>query len=180
VLVIAGGARNETGQEFLHCLQPLAVISETASRDASTRSETHGDEQSANGVRVVGQYTLGSQLRVTGYLSDPDARAILEHTAVALLPYKSATGSYAASAALSAGCPLLTSDLPAFKEPLPALRFRRRDLQDLGEKLNCLLGDAALRDEMGRQSREYAMANSWARAAERHVALYRELIGSGL
>jgi glycosyltransferase involved in cell wall biosynthesis len=112
--------------------------------------------------------------RATGYLSDTDARAILEQTDIALLPYRSATGSYAAGAALAAGCPLLTSDLSAFAEPLPALRFRSNDVEDLAKKLDELLSDDAARADLARRSREYAARNTWARAAERHVALYQE------
>lgn len=122
-------------------------------------------------------------IRFTGYLSDADARALLEHTEVALLPYRSGTGSYAAGAALAAGCPLLTSDLPAFNKPLPALRFHPgagnnvyERVKDLVEKIGFLLTDDGAHADLAERSRRYAAENSWAQAAGRHVALYRELV----
>jgi glycosyltransferase involved in cell wall biosynthesis len=165
MFVIAGGARDEQieqrnerrrrkWQQYLHMLLP-----EPGARAEATEAATQ-----------YRQLFCG-----TGYLSDADARAILEQTDVALLPYRSATASYAAGAALAAGCPLLTSDLPAFAEPLPALRYRTGDVEDLTEKLNQTLGDDLLRARLMARSRRYAEENSWARAAERHAVLYREL-----
>src|SRR5205823_1993817 len=105
-----------------------------------------------------------------------DARALLEHTEIALLPYRSATGSYAAGTALAAGCPLVTSDLSAFAEPLPALRYHVGDAQDLAQKLNRLLGDDEARATLIARSRCLAQENGWARAAERHLNMYQELV----
>jgi glycosyltransferase involved in cell wall biosynthesis len=174
VLVIAGGARNEQSEQYLSQLQS---IGHSIYVEASTgRTEASVSDPGEYAMKVtVPILTRGP--RFTGYLADADARAILEHSEVALLPYRSATGSYAAGAALAAGCPLVTSDLPAFQEPLPALRFHGGDVQDLAQKLNAIIADDDFRAELGRRSREYAAANSWAAAAERHAALYQELLG---
>jgi glycosyltransferase involved in cell wall biosynthesis len=147
LLVVAGGARDEVGEEHLQHLQALAQEME-------------------------------SPVRFTGFLTDADARAVLEHTEVALLPYRSATGSYAAGTALASGCALVTSDLPAFAKPLPALRFQMGDAQDLAEKLNHLLDAKTAREELIQQSRRYAAANNWQRLAEVHVSMYRKLLRS--
>jgi glycosyltransferase involved in cell wall biosynthesis len=144
-LVIAGGARTQDGEQYLSELREISQAP-----------------------------ALAPWVRFTGYLSDAEARALLEHSEIALLPYRSATGSYAAGAALAAGCPLLTSDLPAFAPPLPALRFHRDAVTDLEEKLDRLLADPALRADLTRRSRQYATENNWLQAAERHVALYLE------
>lgn len=164
LLVIAGGIRTPTDQAYLNSLR-----SWNWNPTPSLRGRLGEWEEEMASVPA-------HHVCFTDYLSNADARALLEHTEVALLPYRSATGSYAAGHALAAGCPLMTSDIPAFEKPLPALRFRRGDVQDLVKKLNQLLGDEALRTDLARRSQEYAAANSWARAAERHVALYRELI----
>lgn len=174
-LIIAGGGRDEAGDHHLRHLQQLA-------RKINDR-ERWGGMVLIGITRAMGGHkeavrALLSPFRFTGYLNDPDARALLMHTEIALLPYRSATGSYAAGAALASGCPLLTSDLPAFAEPLPALRFRSTHVQDLVEKLNHLLSDGAARAALAERSRQYAAENSWARSAARHVALYRELSAS--
>jgi glycosyltransferase involved in cell wall biosynthesis len=177
VLLIAGGARDRWGDAFLHLLQ--RAEERLAARPAAPVV------QSPQPVPVVG--TLCTDLeeaierdlpyRATDYLEEADARAILEQTEIALLPYRSATGSYAAGAALAVGCPLLTSDLPAFAEPMPALRFRSGSVEDLVEKLDYLLSDEPERVRLAARSQRYAEENSWLRAAERHVKLYRELLG---
>jgi glycosyltransferase involved in cell wall biosynthesis len=175
MLIIAGEARDRAGEAYLHLLRHIEE------RSIKMLSQ-------APPVRPAGPWSFDSRVlrealvdefkrlscRVTGYLDDADARAILEQTEIALLPYRSATGSYAAGAALAAGCPLLTSDLPAFAEPLPALRFRCGDVEDLAKKLDELLANDTARADLARRSREYAARNTWARAAERHVALYQE------
>jgi glycosyltransferase involved in cell wall biosynthesis len=184
LLVIAGGARDERMRRLADHLVALEGMVEAAPPRRFPRlrepvpavgyqafqRELEAEEKS----RLL---TLALPFRVTGYLTDSDARAVLEQTEIALLPYHTATGSYAAGAALAAGCALLTSDLPAFAEPLPALRFRPEDVEDLADKLSQLLEDDVERTYLIARSRRYAQENSWARSAERHVGLYQELLG---
>jgi glycosyltransferase involved in cell wall biosynthesis len=183
LLLIAGGARDGWGEAF------LVIAEHNYKRSAEMRLEAIARLKNPRYVfpgfgadhlhleeALEEALERGLPYRFTGYLTDGDARAILEQTEIALLPYRSATGSYAAGAALAAGCPLLTSDLPAFAEPLPAVRFRTGDVEDLAQKLNELLEDDAALAALAERSRRYAARNNWARSAERHVALYRELI----
>lgn len=52
-----------------------------------------------------------------------------------------------------------------------------RDVDALVEKLDLLLGDAKLRQEMGKNSRKYAEENfSVDVVIEKHLAIYEELI----
>jgi glycosyltransferase involved in cell wall biosynthesis len=158
LIVIAGAARTPQDEAYLLSLRKLADLA------------SH-------------EYSTEPFVRFTGFLSEADARALLEHSSIALLPYRSATGSYAASMALAAGCPLVSSDLPAFADPLPAVRYPVKVtcphllVNELAAIFNSILEDEEVRVDLARRSREYAAANSWVRAAERHVALYRELIG---
>jgi glycosyltransferase involved in cell wall biosynthesis len=172
LLVIAGGARDKPGEAY------MTFVRQFEQRLAAPRP-VHPALSWGPGVQNLRAEVETPALRElpwreTGYLDEADARAILEQTDVALLPYRSGTGSYAAGAALVSGCPLVTSDLPAFAEPLPALRFRAGDVQDLADKLNSILSDDVALAAAAARSRRYAAENSWARAAERHVALYRE------
>jgi glycosyltransferase involved in cell wall biosynthesis len=180
LLLIAGEARDRRSEAFLSYLRrferPLAAVPPAALVPTPQPVPVVGTL--CPPVDEAAEREL--PYRITGYLEDADARAILEQTEIALLPYRSATGSYAAGSALATGCPLLTSDLPAFAEPLPALRFRSGDVGDLAEKLDYLLSDEPARVLLSTRSRRYAEENNWARSAERHVALYRELLeGAG-
>jgi glycosyltransferase involved in cell wall biosynthesis len=177
LLVIAGGARDERAQSIVRSLQRLERLFDTEPR---RRPEPSSPLPAFAMPEVPPEKSAAPEFRqplcITGYLEDADARALLEQTDVALLPYRSATGSYAAGVAMAAACPLLTSDLPAFAEPLPALRYRAGDVQDLTEKLDHLLTDDIARTTLIARSRRYAQENSWASAAERHLVLYRELL----
>src|SRR5947209_15250539 len=152
LLVIAGGARDKAGEGQLSFMRHVEQRFEAPRPVPPGFSWGPGTQN----LRVEVETPTPPQLplRATGYLDEADARAILEQTDVALLPYRSGTGSYAAGAALASGCPLLTSDLPAFAEPLPALRFRVGDVQDLVDKLNYLLSNdqalAAAVEKIGR------------------------------
>src|SRR5207245_10517644 len=156
LFLFAGAARDRWGESFLTFRrgfeQRLAAV--PAAPIAPSPQPVPVVGTLCSQVEEITEHEL--PYRATGYLEDPDARAILEQTEIALLPYRSATGSYAAGAALAAGCPLLTSDLPAFAEPLPALRFRSGDVEDLAKKLDELLADDAARADLARRSRAYA------------------------
>jgi glycosyltransferase involved in cell wall biosynthesis len=177
LLLIAGGAREGWGEAFLGYLR--RAEQRIGTMPAAPVARAPEPVPVVGILRSLVEETTDREppYRATGYLEDADARAILEQTEIALLPYRSATGSYAAGAALAAGCPLLTSDLPAFAEPLPALRFRSGDVEDLVQKLDQLLSDEPARVRLIARSQRYAEENSWARSAERHVALYHELLG---
>jgi glycosyltransferase involved in cell wall biosynthesis len=73
----------------------------------------------------------------------------------------------------SAACgkPVIVSDIPELRYAVDAgfgLSFRMGDATDLAEKMNSLLGDQRLRQEMGRKAREYARDFSWDVVAKAH------------
>ncbi|HNT26992.1 MAG TPA: glycosyltransferase [bacterium] len=78
-------------------------------------------------------------LRLLDRYFDDDAGATLFAACdVAVLPYRSVTGSGAAMAALGAGRPIIASDLPLFREILPAplaRSFAAGDVVDLSRAL---------------------------------------------
>ena len=73
----------------------------------------------------------------------------------------------------SAACgkPVVVSDIPELRYAVEAgfgLSFRMGDVTALAEKMNFLLGDQDLRQEMGRKAREYARNFSWDAVARAH------------
>lgn len=80
------------------------------------------------------------------------------------------------------GRPVITCDSVGCKEAVidgyNGYLIPTKDVESLVEKLDLLLGDAKLRQEMGRNSRKYAEENfSIDVVIERHLKIYNELIG---
>ena len=83
------------------------------------------------------------------------------------LPFASA--SAAVRIGLASGVPVMTAPIPMFSE----LKDVTYQPDDLIAGIRRLLEDTALRDHVSEAAREYCNANSWARIAERHVALWQ-------
>ncbi len=82
-----------------------------------------------------------------------------------------ATASGAVRVGLAAGVPVLTSPTTWFSD----LRGATFQPDDLVEGVRHLLEDGSLREQLVTAARSYCVENSWARTAERHVALWRAL-----
>lgn len=77
--------------------------------------------------------------------------------------------------AMAHGTPVLTTPNPGVETILGEGHRAIVDCEDeLGPRLVELLGDGALREDLGREGRDRAAAYSWTRSAERHEAAYRE------
>ncbi len=82
--------------------------------------------------------------------------------------------------AMACGCPVLTSNVTACPEVASdaALLVDPRSLGAISEALARLAGDSALRDDLCARGLERAAGFSWARTAEEHLALFRDVIGA--
>jgi glycogen(starch) synthase len=82
------------------------------------------------------------------------------------------------------GKPVIVSDIPELKYAVDAgfgLSFRMGDAKDLAEKMNFLLNNNSLRQEMGKKAREYARNFTWDKIAEEYekylLGIVRETSG---
>ncbi len=150
VLVMAGGPQTEAHEAYLHAL--------------SAEIESRG---------------LQEQVVITGYLPDELAAGAMRAADVMLCPQEAGTGSYTLQVALGYARPIIASDLPCFiflEEAAGCLlTFAGGDAQDLAAKINCVLGDDALRQRLSDRALAYAGEHTWAKVAERTVQIYEEL-----
>ena len=63
--------------------------------------------------------------------------------------------------------------------PGSALSFKTGDAEDLAEKINLLLADKQVRQEMGNKAREYARNFTWDRIAEEYERFLLRIVGEG-
>jgi hypothetical protein len=59
--------------------------------------------------------------------------------------------------------------------PPPALMVNPLAVDEIAEGLTTVLTDAAVRADLGRRGRTYALARTWQDAARSHVELWRSL-----
>jgi len=82
--------------------------------------------------------------------------------------------------AMSCGAPCVLSDTAVFHEVAAdaALYADARDPSALARAIDALLSDPTLQQQLRAAGRERARAFSWARCAQQHAALYREVSGA--
>ncbi len=83
--------------------------------------------------------------------------------------------------AMSAGLPVVATDIPVFREFLAddenALLARAGDVASLGKALRRICGDADLRSRLARAGPAVARRYTWEACAAQHMAVYAEIAG---
>lgn len=138
----------------------------------------------AAGLRALAQELgVASAVRFTGYL--PEA-LVSEHLAgadVGVLAFNQGVTLKSGSlmAMWAHGLPVVATRPAACPEELEraAWLVPARDPRALAEALVHLLGDAPARQALGARARQAASGFAWPAIAERHLAIYRRLMGRG-
>jgi glycosyltransferase involved in cell wall biosynthesis len=121
---------------------------------------------------------LGDRLRLTGYVSDEDLRALYSSCRVMVFPSLYEGAGLPPLEAMACGAPVVTSDAAAVSEMVgdAALRFRATDHRELAATLVGLLGDECARAALGAAGRERAANFTWEKAARATCDVYREAV----
>ena len=122
---------------------------------------------------------LSDQALVTGYLTGEGVAGLMQASDIILCPQEFGTGSYSVLVALPYGRPIIASDLPFFAalgEDDCLLTFKTGDAQDLAARINSVLGNQALREELSNGAVAYAREHTWHKIAEKTVKVYQELL----
>ena len=114
-----------------------------------------------------------------GWVPDEELPTVYGAMDVVCYPSRFATESGALIMALSYGKAVLASRIAPFreKEKQGAL-MTFKNVKDLRRKIKRLLKDEKLRSSLEEGARNYAEENCWSKVAERHVALYKEVLNS--
>ena len=116
-----------------------------------------------------------------GWIGDDVLHSLYRIADVCVVPSIYEPFGLVALEAMASGCPCIVADTGGLREVVPhneaGLRFRARDPEALGEMVERLLTDAALRDRLVAEGSEHVLRFDWADVAERTGEVYAELAG---
>ena len=123
----------------------------------------------ARDPRVFGHFgdIQSAGVRMIGYVSDEELRALYEHALALVFPSLYEGFGLPPVEAMTCGCPVVISEQPALVEVCDdaALRCDANDVAALSRHLRALNDDAALRDRMSAAGRERVRRFTWAATA---------------
>ena len=127
---------------------------------------------------------LASRVTLLGRISEADKASLFASVDVYIAPHIGGESfGIVLLEAMSAGAPVIASDLAAFSDVLDGGRcgvlFRTGDPQALADATIALLGDADRRAELATIGRERAAEYDWSRVARQVVAVYETVTEGG-
>lgn len=123
-----------------------------------------------------------SNFDMPGFLRGQGKKAALRDSMALVLPSRYEGQGIVVLEAAAMGKPAVVSDIPELRYAVEggfALSFREGDPKDLSEKMNLLIKDEALRNEMGRKARSYAEGFTWETIALETEEFLKEAASSG-
>jgi glycosyltransferase involved in cell wall biosynthesis len=129
----------------------------------------------ARDPRVFGHFgeVHSDGVRMIGYVSDQELRALYEHALALVFPSLYEGFGLPPVEAMTCGCPVVISEQPALVEVCDdaALRCDANDVAALSRHLRALNDDAALRNRMSAAGHERARRFTWAATARTLLSL---------
>ena len=112
-----------------------------------------------------------------GYVTDSELKALYEHAACFVFPSLYEGFGLPPLEAMYCGCPVIASREAAVPEVCgdAALYCDARSVEDIAAKIEYLMGDVEVRQEMRRKGREHAKRFSWNAAATELLRVLREI-----
>jgi glycosyltransferase involved in cell wall biosynthesis len=119
-------------------------------------------------------------VRYLGFVSDERLPGLLSEVDLAVLPYRTSTGTSGVLHLISAlGVPAVASDTPEFRELAregAGLVIAPLDPPSLSSAIERVLEDRALARSLSRRAVQFAASRSWALVARRYASLFLELL----
>jgi glycogen(starch) synthase len=119
-----------------------------------------------------------------GWIGDDVLHSLYRIADVCVVPSIYEPFGLVALEAMASDCPCIVADTGGLREVVPheeaGLRFRSRDSRALGEMVERVLTDAALRGRLVAEGSEHVLRFDWADVAESTAAVYAELAGARL
>lgn len=114
-------------------------------------------------------YMSSGKVKMTGAVSGGEKTDILKNCCFLILPSRYEGQPLVLLEAAACDKAVIVSDIPELRYAVEAgfgIAFKSGDARDLAKKIEFLLANDALREEMGRKAREYAKDFTWERIAD--------------
>lgn len=121
---------------------------------------------------------LKKRVIFTGYVEDDQLPKLYQHASLLVFPSVYEGFGLPPLEAMASGCPVVASSAASIPEVCSdaALYFEPQNYQELGLKLKEVLGSPSVRQKLVRKGYENIKLYSWDKAANRHVAVFRQLL----
>jgi glycosyltransferase involved in cell wall biosynthesis len=123
---------------------------------------------------------IESALKVAGYVSDGELRALYENAACFIYPSLYEGFGLPPLEAMTCGCPVVASREASLPEVCAnaALYCDARDPVSVAESIQQVVGDSALQDDLRARGKQRASEFSWSRSARALLAVIEEAAGA--
>jgi glycogen(starch) synthase len=177
LVLLIGRLVYEKGFQLALEAMPRLIEAVPGTRFLVAGSGTHEHELHEQ-ARALGLMEHGTFL---GWIGDDVLHSLYRIADVCVVPSIYEPFGLVALEAMASDCPCIVADTGGLREVVPhnaaGLRFRARDSEALGEMVERLLTDPALRDRLVAEGSEHVLRFDWADVAERTGEVYAELVG---
>lgn len=135
------------------------------------------DSFSKNLVEKAKQMGLEDRVVCTGYLSDEDLNWLFRSATCFVFPSLAEGFGLTGLEAMAAGCPVVASSIPVFKEIYgkAALFFDPLNSDELGKKIEEIVKYNSLRESLIAEGLKQVKVYSWKRMAQETLAVYEKV-----
>jgi glycogen(starch) synthase len=176
LVMLIGRLVYEKGFQLALEAMPRLVDSVPGTRFLVAGSGTHEPELR----RQAADLGLMEHGTFLGWIGDDVLHSLYRIADVCVVPSIYEPFGLVALEAMASGCPCIVADTGGLREVVPheevGLRFRSRDPASLGEMVERLLTNAALRDRLVAEGFEHIRDFDWADVAEQTARVYAELL----
>jgi glycosyltransferase involved in cell wall biosynthesis len=129
---------------------------------------------------LFGDAEVAGRTEFAGYVGGNSKADLMRKCLFMVMPSRYEGQPLTVIEAAACGKPVIVSDIPELKYAVHAgfgLSFRTGDAKDLAVKMNALLENRSLREEMGVKAREYAKNFTWDKIAEEYEKYLLSIVG---
>lgn len=118
-----------------------------------------------------------ARVRISGYVTKPELRALYQGSTALIVPSKEEGFGLPLLEAMTAGAPVIVSDIPVFREIADdaCLRFEASSPEALREAMQKVLDDSDFRQSLIQKGRDRVKHFSWLETARKTLELYQNL-----
>ncbi len=163
---------------------PIRAVAALRSEGVNVRLIVAGAGDGEKSLRaLVGELGVGDAVEFRGFVTEEEKRELFRRAWVHVLTSPKEGWGITNLEAAACGTPTIASDSPGLRDSVvdgeTGFLVPHGDVVALAERIRRLIGDEALRDQLGRQARQFAERFTWDGAATETESFLTEVAASG-